>query len=133
MDVFDFRNALVTDYAQFSRSFTPILAPDIRAEVDSAYARQQFWPPPLIQLNPNYQRDHTVQDLVRGGTLDPAVGRIFRTGKDPDGGQPGQDLILYRHQVEAISLAQVGASYVVTTGAGEARSSSSTNDPLTPP
>ena len=52
MDVFAFREELVSEYERFSRSFAIIRAEDIREAVDKAYAGGRFWPAPLIQLNP---------------------------------------------------------------------------------
>ncbi len=55
MDVFAFRDQLVTEYERFSRSFVNICAKDISRKVDSAYASGHFWPAPLVQLNPNFE------------------------------------------------------------------------------
>ena len=63
-NVFDFRNTLVGEYASFSRSFTRIRAADIFDKVESEYQSGRYWPEPLLQINPNYKRVDTVQDLV---------------------------------------------------------------------
>ncbi len=55
MDVFAFRNELVTEYARFSRSFTKIRADDITKAIDAAYGEGHFWPDPLVQINPNFE------------------------------------------------------------------------------
>jgi hypothetical protein len=52
MDVFSFRDRVVEDYGQFSRSFTTLRADDIRDFVDDRYGDEEYWPSPLIQLNP---------------------------------------------------------------------------------
>ena len=52
MNVFEFRQHLVTEYSAFTRSFTRIKADDIRAFVDTEYASQKYWPEPLVQINP---------------------------------------------------------------------------------
>jgi len=54
MDVFEFRDRVIADYERFSRSFTKLGAPDIKAYVDEVYGQQHFWPTPLIQINPNF-------------------------------------------------------------------------------
>ncbi|QPN62298.1 hypothetical protein [Synechococcus sp. CBW1004] len=54
MDVFSFRDRVVEDYGQFSRSFTQIKAPDLRDFVDGRYGAGEYWPSPLIQLNPSF-------------------------------------------------------------------------------
>ena len=51
MNVFEFRENLVGEYAEFTRSFTRIRADDIRSYVDAEYASQRFWPEPLVQIN----------------------------------------------------------------------------------
>jgi hypothetical protein len=49
MDVFSFRDKVVEDYGQFSRSFTQIKAPDLRDFVDGRYGDEEYWPSPLIR------------------------------------------------------------------------------------
>jgi Lhr-like helicase/very-short-patch-repair endonuclease len=120
MDVFDFRKQLVEEYAQFTRSFTRIRADDIRTYVDQEYDSQRYWPEPLIQINPNFRTGGTVDELVQAGQLDPACSDIFRLGKSA--GSAGVTLPLHQHQVEAISLALAGESYVLTTGTGSGKS-----------
>ena len=63
-NVFQFRDQLIERYGSFSRSFVRIAAPDIQAEVEHQYAQGRYWPEPLVQINPNYQRQGTVQNLV---------------------------------------------------------------------
>ena len=118
-DIFQLREKLIEEYRSFSRSFTHIGAEDIRQAVDAEYARQRYWPEPLIQINPNYQRAASVQTLAAEGSLHPACADLFRVGKAE--GHPA-DMVLYRHQVEAIAKAKQGHSYVVTTGTGSGKS-----------
>src|SRR5690242_12237416 len=115
MDVFTFRDRLVSDYERFSRSFTRIKAADIEAYVDGEYRAGRFWPAPLIQLNPSFVRGGSVEDLVRDGLLHAECRNIFRAGKT-EAGSLGVSLILHRHQEEAIIIARKGQSYVLTTG-----------------
>lgn len=118
-NVFNFRNQLIDEYSAFSRSFAKISALDIRTKVEQEYDAERYWPQPLIQINPNYRRDTTVQQLSADGTLHPLCGEIFRTGK-PEG-QNGE-LTLFKHQLEALAKGQAGQSYVVTTGTGSGKS-----------
>ena len=118
-NVFDFRNELVADYSSFSRSFTTISAPDIDAEVQRQYNAGRYWPEPLIQINPNYQRRGTVQELAAQGILHKHCADIFQVGKLEGNPQP---LHLYTHQLEGIAKAQARQSYVVTTGTGSGKS-----------
>mgnify|MGYP000886369621 CR=1 FL=1 len=71
MDVFEFREKLVGEYSDFTRSFTRIRADDISAFVNSSYASQRYWPAPLVQVNPNFKVGHTVEELVRPSSIHP--------------------------------------------------------------
>ena len=120
MDVFDFRDELVSEYERFSRSFTSIRAGDISQAVDEAYKIGRFWPAPLIQLNPNFVPGGSVDDLVSEGILEPECAKVFRLKqKDNAFGLP---LTLHQHQSEAIDIARRGESYVLTTGTGSGKS-----------
>jgi len=118
-NVFSFRDQLIEEYSAFSRSFTRIAARDIQREVEQQYADGRYWPEPLIQINPNYQRKATVQQLSESGDLHGACSEIFQTGKTE--GNP-QALTLYTHQLEALAKAHQRQSYVVTTGTGSGKS-----------
>ena len=120
MDVFEFRGKLVGEYSDFTRSFTRIKADDISAFVNAAYESQRYWPAPLVQVNPNFKTGHTVEELVRAGNLHQECTRIFRAGKSD--ASPGVSLKLFKHQEEAVSFAQTGVSYVLTTGTGSGKS-----------
>ena len=120
MDVFAFRDELMSEYEKFSRSFTKIKAEDISLEVDSAYERGHFWPAPLIQLNPNFERGGYIDELVKNDTLDSECAKIFRL-KNPNN-TFGEPLLLHKHQREAIDIAKGGVSYVLTTGTGSGKS-----------
>ena len=114
MDVFDLDRSLVQDYARFARSFTQIRASDISAQVEEIYATRQFWPEPLISLNPNFERDVGIDALVNEGSIHPETGKIFRID--------GQPITLYRHQAQAVAKAAARQSFVVTTGTGSGKS-----------
>src|SRR4051794_39722044 len=119
MDVFALREAVVADYARFSRSFSKIDALDIRAYLDAEYAGGRFWPAPLIQLNPSFVAGRSVGELVAEGLLHADCGPIFRVAKDTG---PGLDLRLHLHQEQAVRIAAAGHSYVLTTGTGSGKS-----------
>ena len=121
MDVFSLRDSVVREYKQFATSFTTICATDIREQVEAIYAEERYWPEPLIQLNPNYQRVTTVEKLAADGVLDPVCADIFRTGHSVTFPR-GEPLTLFKHQEQALSLASDGESYVVTTGTGSGKS-----------
>jgi DEAD/DEAH box helicase len=114
VNVFDLDASLIRDYQRFSRSFAEIRADDISRQVDDLYATGRFWPEPLISVNPHYERDASVADLVNEGLLHPSTAQIFRVDSQP--------IVLYRHQAQAISKANRGRSFVVTTGTGSGKS-----------
>ena len=120
MDVFAFREELVAEYGQFTRSFAKIRAKDISREVDAAYVAGHFWPAPLIQLNPNFEPGGYVDDLVADGTLDTECAKVFRLKRGDN--TFGERLLLHRHQTDAIEIAGRVKSYVLTTGTGSGKS-----------
>jgi superfamily II DNA/RNA helicase len=121
MDVFEFRDRLVSEYERFTRSFVRIRAPDIKSFVDAEYAAGRFWPAPMVQLNPAFVAGREIGQLVAEGLLHPECERIFRVGKTADGA-PGKLLILHKHQDDAIRIAKRRESYVLTTGTGSGKS-----------
>lgn len=114
MDVFDLDQTLVEDYARFARSFTKIRAADIQTQVEEIYESRRFWPEPLVSINPHFERDVTVTDLVIDGSLHQETGRIFWL--------PGEPFTLFRHQAQALAKANARQSFVVTTGTGSGKS-----------
>lgn len=119
MDVFDLRDTLVSEYKQFATSFTYIHASDIRSQVKAIYDSGRFWPEPLIQINPEYRRGHSIADLVRAEELHPTCEEIFRTSSTAEHPR-GEPLALYLHQEQAVAMR--GESFVVTTGTGSGKS-----------
>jgi len=119
LDVFHLRGRLIEEYASFSRSFSRIGADDIAAAVESEYARERYWPEPLVQINPNYARNGTVGDLVRQGLLHADCEAIFQADKLEGAPKP---IELFAHQLEAIATAHNNKSFVVTTGTGSGKS-----------
>jgi superfamily II DNA/RNA helicase len=118
-NVFRFRDDLIGAYSSFSRSFIQINAQDIYEEIEKEYQAGRYWPEPLIQINPNYERKDTVQSLAEQGVLHQKCAQIFQTGKGEGSPEP---LHLYTHQLEAIAKARQAKSYVVTTGTGSGKS-----------
>ena len=114
MNVFDLDLRIVRDYERFARSFTEIRAEDIREQVDAIYATGGFWPEPLISVNPHYERDASVADLAKDGSLHSHTADVFRVDSKP--------ITLYRHQAQAIAKASAGNGFVVTTGTGSGKS-----------
>lgn len=121
MNVFEYRDEVINDYKNFTTSFTQIAASDVQQFVDSAYEQGTYWPAPLIQLNPRFVLGDNVAALCKQGVLHPTCDDIFRFGRDASG-NPGVSAQLYKHQQQAIALAQKKQSYVLTTGTGSGKS-----------
>lgn len=121
MDVFDLRDRLVGDYAQYVRSFIHIQNERIGATVERKLEEGALWPEPLIQLNPAFEHGASVPELVDRGVLHTECRRIFAL-KGESADDPVKPLQLYRHQLDAIEAAQTGDSYVLTTGTGSGKS-----------
>ncbi|RIK52136.1 MAG: hypothetical protein DCC57_10250 [Chloroflexi bacterium] len=119
MDVFDLRNQLISDYADYIRSFIHIRDERIHQHVEAELSRGLLWPEPLLQLNPNFRPGAWIDDLVRRDLLHDECRRIFQL-KDP--ARPARPLRLHHHQTEAVEAAASGESYVLTTGTGSGKS-----------
>jgi len=123
MNIFEFRDHIIHDYATYIKSFI-----QIRDTRISEYAGQHLnagilWPEPLIQLNPAFEPGEWIETLVTQGVLHPECTRIFRKDKDAGANRgDGKPLRLHRHQVEAIYAALTGENYVLTTGTGSGKS-----------
>ena len=122
MNIFDFRDALTSEYADYVRSFIRISSNDIRTKVDEALDEQALWPEPLVQLNPAFEPGAYIDDLVQVGKLHELAAKVFRRDKDRDPAEHGERLRLHRHQVDALDIARNGHNYVVTTGTGSGKS-----------
>lgn len=114
LDVFAMRDAIVSQYSAFARSFTTIHAPDIQQQVEALYADDTYWPEPLLQMNPRFKEASNIADLVKEGLLHERCSEIFAAGDMP--------ITLYCHQQEALAWASKSKSYVVTTGTGSGKS-----------
>ncbi len=119
INVFELKDNIISEYSSFSRSFATIRAEDIHEKVESEYNNNRYWPEPLIQINPNYKRCETVQELVQQNLLHPECEHIFKIGKNEI---QSFSLTLYKHQLEALAFAQKSQSYIVTTGTGSGKS-----------
>ena len=121
MNVFDHRQRLVDDYAEYTKSFIKIGDPRIDQFVSDNLNSGSFWPEPLLQLNPTFKSGGMVDQLVDDGVLHRECSKVFRINKtetDPS----GSPLSLHQHQRDAILKAKEGKSYVLTSGTGSGKS-----------
>jgi hypothetical protein len=54
VDVFELRERLVRDYADYTRSFINVRDERIDALVDRELSEGLLWPDPIVQLNPAF-------------------------------------------------------------------------------
>ena len=110
MNVFHLRNCVVTDYANYIKSFINIADPEISKTVHSALTDGKLWPDPLLQFNPTYEQVGSVESIAQAGMLHSAMTNIYK------------GYSIYRHQLEAIRLGVQGKDFVVTSGTGSGKS-----------
>ncbi|MCA9671385.1 MAG: DEAD/DEAH box helicase [Myxococcales bacterium] len=120
MDVFDLRNHVVRDYADYVRSFLTIRDQRIAELVQREMQDGFLWPDPLVQLNPTFEPGPTLDALIADGVLHQECARIFcrKPARDTNEGP----LRFHKHQVEGIEAARRGKNYVLTTGTGSGKS-----------
>ena len=121
MDVFGLDETIIRQYETFARSFTKIRSPELNEKINTIYGTKQFWPDPLVQLNPHYELGGSIQDFIRSGDLEPECADIF-SDDNAEAGAEDASLKLYKHQQQAIGYALSKQSYVVTTGTGSGKS-----------
>ncbi|NVM22775.1 MAG: DEAD/DEAH box helicase, partial [Desulfobacterales bacterium] len=111
MDVFRLRDSVVDEYRQYVESFVRVLDPRINQFVREQLEAGELWPDAVLQLNPAFVMDKTLAVLADEGIITRETAHFF-----------GQNIQLYRHQREALDIAQRGEPYVVTTGTGSGKS-----------
>lgn len=121
MNIFNFRDHLITDYKRYVESFFNIQNQRLKQEVDNSIRAGLLWPDPLIQLNPSFEPGRSIDQLVEAKVLDEHCRQVFRIGKS-DQDKTGSLLRLHRHQEEAILCARRKENYVLTTGTGSGKS-----------
>ena len=64
VDVFDLRQQLIRDYAEYVSSFLEIADERVREHLNERLADGLLWPHPLVQLNPAFEPAETIDDLM---------------------------------------------------------------------
>lgn len=120
MDVFDLRQQVIGEYADFVGSFVSIRDQRVREHVTAEMESGALWPQPLLQLNPAFEPGESLAALVEAGDLHRGCLDIFRDKPSPT--EDRGPLRFHKHQVEGIRAARRGRSYVLTTGTGSGKS-----------
>lgn len=120
MDIFNFRNELISNYSSYVQSFFEIRDPAIKEAVEEQFKKGLLWPEVLIQLNPSFRPGESAKNLEDSGVLAAGCSDIFRIRGDD--GSEGPPMSFHTHQVEAIMAASRGENYVLTTGTGSGKS-----------
>jgi len=110
-DVFALRDSVIAEYRDYFESFVHIDDPRIREYVHARLAQGDPWPDAVLQINPAFEAGATLGDLAREDVITADTARFF-----------GERLRLHRHQQDALTIAQRGEPYVVTTGTGSGKS-----------
>ncbi|MGH8014195.1 MAG: DEAD/DEAH box helicase [Candidatus Binataceae bacterium] len=110
-DVFALRDEVVSEYQSYVKSFINIVDAKLLKYVTGKLDEGRLWPDPVLQLNPAFERASDLKTLAREGVILPETARFF-----------GENLVLYRHQEEALRIAGQRQHYVVSTGTGSGKS-----------
>lgn len=114
-NIFTLLNDIMTDYKLYIDSFINIADDKIRERVNEELLSGSLYPEPLIQFNPTFESDGTVDDLVTTGVLNKELNKVFYD-------EQGKSWNIYKHQSEAIKLGNAGKGFVVTSGTGSGKS-----------
>lgn len=110
MDAFKTHDQVISNYRNYLESFLSISDQRIINEVKKAFNEDGFIPQPLIQFNPSFKRDQSLQDLVSEGKVHKDLPKAFG------------DFNLYKHQIEAIKKGVDNKGFIVTSGTGSGKS-----------
>jgi hypothetical protein len=110
MDIFATHSDITQDYSDYIHSFIHIADENIRSTVNQELDSGKLWPAPLIQFNPAFRKEGTVDTIVDGMGLHSGLKHTFAGFQ------------LFQHQVEAIKLGRDNRDFVVTSGTGSGKS-----------
>ncbi|MDD5508478.1 MAG: DEAD/DEAH box helicase [Bacteroidales bacterium] len=110
MKAFELHRRVLDLYKEYLLSFINIKDRRIADRVKEAVLQNAFIPEPLIQFNPSYKIEGTLQDFVSRNNLHPDLARIFKVPS------------LFKHQEEAIKIGANEKGFVVTSGTGSGKS-----------
>jgi len=122
MNPFQALKNIQEDYERYVFSFQKFKNPTIKNWVLNKVRRGTLlWKEPYIELNRQFEKGDSFQDLISRGLLHEGVENIFT--RDPGGEESSEPVELYRHQSDAIrSILEHGKNTVISTGTGSGKS-----------
>ena len=114
-NIFDLHKDILDDYKLYIDSFINIADEKILATVRKDFDSCNLYPEPLVQFNPSFESDGSVEDLVNDGVLEREFNNIFYDGEN-------NSWSIYKHQAEAIIQGNADKGFVVTSGTGSGKS-----------
>lgn len=107
MKAFEAHRQIVDDYRNYLRSFSQVSDERIHNKVSEAFENSGFIPDPLIQFNPTFAKEASLEQL---DGVHPDLTTIFG------------EYTLYKHQVEALLWGIQKKEFIVTSGTGSGKS-----------
>lgn len=110
MDANLLHRSVIESYKNYLISFINISDKRINDSVLASFENKGFLPDPLIQFNPSFKKDESLEDLERRGEIHPNVKAAIGNYN------------LYKHQIEALRIGISGKGFIVTSGTGSGKS-----------
>jgi superfamily II DNA/RNA helicase len=110
MDAFKLHTQVIDNYRAYLSSFINIADDRIKTEVNISLNKKGFIPDPLVQFNPSFKKDRSLEDLKNENKIHQDTLTTIGSYK------------LYKHQIEAIENGINGKGFIVTSGTGSGKS-----------
>lgn len=110
MKAFQLHESVIKNYKDYLKSFIKIKDERISRFVEEKFEAAGFIPEPIVQFNPAYQKDETLEDLSEQNLINKDLIPVFG------------NFNLYKHQIEAIKKGVNGEGFIVTSGTGSGKS-----------
>ncbi len=108
--IFSYCDLIRERFKSFSLGNDP-RAEDIKARIDELRDGDQWSPPALLQISPDYEKTSTIAELAAGDALHATWKGVSKLSHR-----------LYQHQREAIDAASRWENFVITAGTGSGKS-----------
>ncbi|HXG98876.1 MAG TPA: hypothetical protein VNI79_00480 [Sphingomicrobium sp.] len=68
MNIVHLDRSLVDRYAPFAGAFSAIKAPEIFQQVSALYDQGEFWPGPVITINPRFEQGKAINVMAKNAS-----------------------------------------------------------------